>query len=218
MRWVWATIAVLLVLMGVLVLGAINLRPLPSGVETPPTPDLDAVAMLETFRQGLRIPTISHQAGADGDDSSFADLRSHLLRAYPLTHETLQLERVSDHTLVFRWAGNEPALSATVLMAHQDVVPVDQGSEADWTHPAFGAVVEDGFVWARGALDDKLGLFAILESVEALLRRGFEPRRTLYLVFGHDEELGGPEGASRWLCFWPAAEWKSVWCWMKGVR
>ena len=197
LRWLWVALAGLGVLLAVWVLGALNLRSLPSGLKNPPLPDVDAVSMLETFRVGLRIPTISHQPGMGGDDSSFADLRRHLVASYPLIHEALERDRVSAHTLVFRWEGNDPSLPATVLMAHQDVVPVDAGSESDWLHPPFGAEVEDGFVWARGALDDKLGLFAILESVEALLRQGFEPRRTLYLVFGHDEELGGPEGASQ---------------------
>jgi carboxypeptidase PM20D1 len=81
-----------------------------------------------------------------------------------------------------------------MLMAHQDVVPVDEG---DWQHPPFAGEIADGVLWGRGVLDDKGALFAILEAVELLLAEGFTPERTLYIFFGHDEELGGPDGAVR---------------------
>ena len=53
----------------------------------------------------------------------------------------------------------------------------------------------DGFIWGRGALDDKASLMGILESVEALIEEGFIPKRTIYLAFGQDEEVGGEFGA-----------------------
>src|SRR5690606_8971036 len=62
-------------------------------------------------------------------------------------------------------------------------------------HPPFSGKVADGFVWGRGTLDDKVGVVGILEAVEALIASGFEPRRTLYLAFGHDEEVSGLNGA-----------------------
>jgi carboxypeptidase PM20D1 len=85
-----------------------------------------------------------------------------------------------------------------VLLAHQDVVPVEPGTESSWEHSPFAGDVADGFVWGRGALDDKLNLFGQLEAAEALLHEGgVRPRRTILFGFGHDEELGGPGGASR---------------------
>jgi carboxypeptidase PM20D1 len=75
------------------------------------------------------------------------------------------------------------------------VVPVDPETEAEWLHPPFSGDVADGFVWGRGTLDDKVGVVGILEAVEALIASGFEPRRTLYLAFGHDEEVSGLNGA-----------------------
>jgi carboxypeptidase PM20D1 len=75
-------------------------------------------------------------------------------------------------------------------------VPVEEGTESRWTHPPFGGAVADSFVWGRGSLDDKASVVAILEAVEWLIGQGFEPRRTIYLAFGHDEELGGFSGAA----------------------
>jgi carboxypeptidase PM20D1 len=78
-----------------------------------------------------------------------------------------------------------------------DVVPVIPGTEEIWEHPPFGGVIADGQIWGRGSLDDKSTVMAVLEAVELLVSSGFQPRRTIYLAFGHDEEVGGPEGAHR---------------------
>ncbi|MFP6641192.1 MAG: M20/M25/M40 family metallo-hydrolase, partial [Myxococcota bacterium] len=190
-------LALILALGGVLVFGALGLRSDQQALASPAPPEVDSVAMLERFRGGLRIPTISRQPGEGMNDAAFEAFREYLTREYPLIHARLERELVSGHTLLFRWPGRDPSLPAVVLLAHQDVVPVDPGSEGDWLHPPFEAVVDEGFVWARGAMDDKLGLFALIEAVEALLGAGFEPRRTVYIVLGHDEELGGPMGASQ---------------------
>jgi carboxypeptidase PM20D1 len=58
-------------------------------------------------------------------------------------------------------------------------------------------LIEDGYVWGRGAIDVKAGVILWLEAVEALLAEGVTPSRTIYLSFGHDEEVGGQQGAQR---------------------
>ena len=80
-------------------------------------------------------------------------------------------------------------------MAHQDVVPVESGTETVWSEPPFEGVVKDGYIYGRGTVDDKGSMIALLEATEMLLKQGVQPQRTLYLVFGHDEELGGRQGA-----------------------
>jgi carboxypeptidase PM20D1 len=82
-------------------------------------------------------------------------------------------------------------------MAHMDVVPVEDGTESAWTHPPFSGLIDDGFVWGRGTLDDKPALFAILEALQYLLSHNFTLTRTLYVAFGHDEEVGGINGMKR---------------------
>ena len=76
-----------------------------------------------------------------------------------------------------------------------DVVPVDPATIDDWIQPPYGGVVADGYVWGRGAIDNKGGLMGIVEAVERLLANGFAPERTVYIAFGHDEEIGGRNGA-----------------------
>ena len=61
----------------------------------------------------------------------------------------------------------------------------------------FSGVEADGFIWGRGSQDNKSGVIAILEAVERLVKEGFQPTRTLWLVFGHDEETDGRNGAGK---------------------
>ncbi len=146
---------------------------------------------LDRFRELLRYPTYSHE-GAGGVEEAFAGFHAALERMFPLVHERLEREVVAQRTLLFRWRGAGDGPPA-VLMAHQDVVAVDD--PARWTHPPFAAELtgegDETLVWARGALDDKAALIAILEAVEARLAAGFTPASDVYLAFGHDEEAGG---------------------------
>lgn len=155
----------------------------------------DGDAAVARFAAGLRIPTISWGRGGGLDAEAFGGLREHLRASFPLVYGTLEVEYVNDWTLLLTWRGSDPALDPLVLMAHQDVVPIVEESREDWVQPPFSGAVEEGTVWGRGALDDKASLFAILEATEALLREGFTPARSVILLFGHDEEIGGGQGA-----------------------
>lgn len=146
---------------------------------------------LDRFRELLRFPSYSHE-GAEGVDAAFTGFHAALESRFPLVHARLERELVAGRSLLYRWPGTGDG-PAAVLMAHQDVVAVDD--ESRWTHPPFAAELvgegDDAAVWARGALDDKAALVAILEAVEARLAAGFAPTADVYLVFGHDEEAGG---------------------------
>lgn len=166
-------------------------------------PSADAVAItvdeggsLERFVGAIQIPTISFEKTEDTDSAKFRELHTYFASSYPLVHENLTREIVGGLSLLYTWEGTEPDLEPVVLMGHQDVVPVIPGTEGQWTHPPYGGVVADGYVWGRGTMDDKVSVVAILEAVEALLADGFQPRRTHYLAFGHDEEVGGTRGAA----------------------
>lgn len=158
---------------------------------------VDAGAAVARLAEALRLRTLSHTDRRRIDRAPFEAFIEWLEASYPRAHETLQRERVGGHSLLYTWRGSAPGAPSILLMAHYDVVPVDDSTLEDWTHPPFDGTVADGHVWGRGALDDKASLVAIMEAVEALLARGFAPRGTVYLAFGHDEEVGGREGAAR---------------------
>ncbi|WP_231880383.1 M20/M25/M40 family metallo-hydrolase [Microbacterium sp. H83] len=139
--------------------------------------------------QMIQLPTVSAELDERGMEpfDGFVELIAEL---YPRVHEALVLERHTDLGLLFHWAGDGSADGGPlVLMAHYDVVPVDE-SDA-WTHPPFAGVIADGRVHGRGALDDKGPLIVVLEAVENLLAEGFVPPRDVYLSFGGNEETYG---------------------------
>jgi carboxypeptidase PM20D1 len=167
-------------------------------IEVPPaqTIEVDERAAAARLSEVLKLRTISHQEAQDFDGAPFLALHAYLERTYPRVHRGLAREVVSDYSLLYRWPGSDPALAPILLMSHLDVVPVEPGTESAWTYPPFAGVIAEGYVWGRGALDNKASTTAPLEAIEALLAEGFAPRRTVYLGFGHDEEIGGRQGAA----------------------
>jgi carboxypeptidase PM20D1 len=152
--------------------------------------------LLERLGAAVRIPTVSYEEREKVDTAALDEMHRFLEENYPLLHRHLNREVVAGHSLLFTWEGTDREADPIVLMAHLDVVPVEPGTESEWPHPPFGGKTADGYLWGRGALDDKASLIGIGEAVEALLSEGFAPAATVYLVFGHDEEIGGSEGAS----------------------
>lgn len=154
----------------------------------------------DRLAQVIRLPTVSAELDERGTEP-FEDFVRLIADLYPLVHERVALERHTEFGLLFHWRGRAAASDGPlVLMAHYDVVPVDE-SDA-WTHPPFAGVIADGIVHGRGALDDKGPLLVVLEAVENLLADGFTPARDVYLSFGGNEETYGraAEEIARVLC------------------
>ena len=149
----------------------------------------------ERLAGSLRIPTISHEDAAAFDPEAFQALHAYLQAEFPRVHSQLQREAVGRHSLLFTWQGSNPSLTPILLMGHMDVVPVEPGTESEWQEEPFSGKIADGFIWGRGAIDNKSAVLGTLEAVEMLLGEGFRPARTVYLAYGHDEEVGGEHGA-----------------------
>jgi acetylornithine deacetylase/succinyl-diaminopimelate desuccinylase-like protein len=98
--------------------------------------------------------------------------------------------------LIIRLRGRAEAKAAPCLLyAHADVVPA---VAADWSVSPFRGVIQDGFVWGRGALDDK-GLGIIFLQALTLLKRFSPPlNRDVILLIAADEEVSGSYGVA-WL-------------------
>ena len=156
---------------------------------------VDEARAAERLAAAIRKQTIASDGDPAQNLAHFQALHEQLASDYPRVHQTLKREHVNETSLLFTWQGTNANAPAIVLMAHLDVVPIAAGTDADWRVPPFDGVVRDGFIWGRGAWDDKGNVIAQLEAVEALLARGFQPARTVYLVYGGDEEVGGLRGA-----------------------
>ncbi len=149
----------------------------------------------ERLAEAIRFQTISWEEEGRLDRETFLAFHVFLERSFPRVHASLRREIVNEYSLLYTWTGTDPSRKPILLTDHFDVVPVAEDTLNEWEQPPFAGAIADGFVWGRGAMDDKSGALALLEAVEGLLAQGFAPQRTIYLAIGHDEELGGVEGA-----------------------
>lgn len=153
--------------------------------------EVDALSAAERLAHAIRCETVSMSEEAAPNAGEFQRLHRLIEELYPAVHSHLTREPVNAFSLLYTWQGSEPSLPALVLMAHLDVVPADPATLEQWTHKPFSGEIADGYIWGRGTMDIKSQALAILEAVEQLIRQGYEPKRTIYLAFGHDEEIGG---------------------------
>ena len=161
-----------------------------------PEPGSAGDRYLEHLAAAVRIATVSNEDRSLTDPAPFAAFNAFLEETYPLVHRSLRREAVAGHSLLFTWEGADPGAPGVLLMGHMDVVGIEPGTEASWEHPPFAGVRDEEFLWGRGSIDDKCSVIAIFEAVESLLAEGWRPDVTLYLAIGHDEEIGGGEGAA----------------------
>lgn len=158
-------------------------------------------AILPDFREesvanlskAITFPTISYAVNSPIDTAAFLGFHDFLFKAYPLINSKLEKELFSDFSLLYTWKGKNTSLKPVILMAHIDVVPV--GEVDSWQKNPFSGENDGTYIWGRGALDDKSSMISILEATEKLISENFQPERTIYFAFGHDEEIDGFRGA-----------------------
>ena len=207
-KWITAVFAAAFVLAAVLVFNAAQFTSRQIDVARNDEAAPDTAGAAQRLAQAVRFQTLSNQDPAKFPRSEFEGFHAFLARSFPRMQSALRPQRVNGYSLVYQWFGTDASMKPVLVMAHQDVVPVDPVSADKWLQPPFAGVISDGFIWGRGTLDDKGAVMALHEAAEALLAQGFRPRRTVYFAFGHDEEVGGRQGSAK------IAEWLSS----QGVR
>lgn len=187
-------VIIIVVLVGVLLYNTIVLNTALEAhktVEIPANIDSSAVHL----SQAIQIKTVSYGDTLPIDTTEFLKFRKFLETSYPLVHSKLTRQIFNEFSYVYKWVGKDTTIAPYVLMGHTDVVPVEAIAESKWTVPSFSGTIKNDTIWGRGAVDDKVAVIAIMESVEQLLSQNFTPNRTIYLCFGHDEEVSGKRGA-----------------------
>ncbi|SNR75044.1 carboxypeptidase PM20D1 [Lutibacter agarilyticus] len=162
--------------------------------------DVDLDGAVKRLSKAVTYKTISNQDRSDFDKEAFSSYHEFLEESYPEVHKTLKKELHGDprpFSLLYTWEGKDPTLQPALFYAHMDVVPVPEDSRDQWKVEPFAGTVKDGYIWGRGSLDDKNQVHAILEAAEMKIKEGWQPSRTIYFVFGQDEEVGGAEGAKK---------------------
>lgn len=152
---------------------------------------------IQHLSEAVKVKTVSFDEPSLVDSAAFNQLINFLEKTYPLADSILDKKRINGFSLLYKWEGTNAALKPIVLMGHMDVVPVTDEESKKWDFNPFSGDITDEFVCGRGTLDDKVSVIGILETVEMLLKEKFQPKRTVYLAFGHDEEIGGENGAKK---------------------
>jgi carboxypeptidase PM20D1 len=167
-------------------------------VESPlPKAPLNEDAAVSRFAKAIQFETISYDDPSRLNPEAFLGLHEHIRASFPLVHQQAEHYTINQYSLVYHIKGSNPALKPALFMGHMDVVPVDEGTAEQWKQAPFSGAIVDDVVWGRGTIDDKVTVMALLEAMETRLREGFSPQRSIYFAFGHDEEIGGKQGAAK---------------------
>jgi len=173
----------------------------PKNREIPVYPDetVDEARAAANLSAAIQIPTISYPEQERVDWAQFERFHAFLEKEYPLVHANCMREIVPPASLLYHWKGKNSNLPPIALLSHIDVVPIEDGTEQDWTHPPFSGHNDGEFIWGRGSVDMKNHLVCIFEAAETLLAEGYVPERDIYICLGDDEEVvaGGNSGASK---------------------
>lgn len=181
----------LFILIAVIIIRTLNFKPKAQPLVSNEEIDFNKDKAVESLRELVRCKTVSYRDSSLEDNTEFEKLISLLPKLYPNVFKTCSFDILEDRALLFKWKGKnngEPA----VLMAHYDVVPVN---EELWDKPPFEAILEDGVIWGRGTLDTKVTFNGVLFSAETLIADGFVPENDIYFAFSGGEEVNG-KGAS----------------------
>ncbi len=188
-------VSLVIIVLGILIINTLNLnsKQVTSGaLEKVNLPN----DIFQNLSKAIQYPTISFSEDAIPDSTAFFGFHRFLKETFPLTHAKLSLEKINDYSLLYKWEGSDSSKKPIILMSHQDVVPVDKPTLNDWEAGPFEGKITNTDIIGRGTMDDKGTLIGLLEAVEKLLEESYQPSRTIYLASGHDEEVGGANGAA----------------------
>ncbi|WP_194215864.1 M20/M25/M40 family metallo-hydrolase [Kordiimonas pumila] len=87
--------------------------------------------------------------------------------------------------LVVHFEGENKALKPVLFMAHIDVV---EAKRSDWERDPFTLYEENGYFYARGAVDDKAMASSFVDAFVRFKKAGFKPQRTMKLALTCGEE------------------------------
>ncbi|MEM1375060.1 MAG: M20/M25/M40 family metallo-hydrolase [Pseudomonadota bacterium] len=171
-----------------------RLPPAPDSLPDVAVADVDADAIAARMGAALRFKTVSNSDYTAVDYAPYDAFLSWVTETYPGVHATMDREFIN-RTPIYRWPGADPDLPPVLFTGHYDVVPVPDETLANWDVDPWAGEIRDGFVWGRGALDDKQSVIGLLEAAEAMIADGVQPSRDIWFIFGEDEEVGGQLGA-----------------------
>lgn len=122
------------------------------------------------------------------------------LKAAGMPDSQLTLFAVPEHPkeggLVVVYPGTSKTLKPMLLLAHLDVV---EAKRSDWVRDPFTLIEEDGYLYARGTVDDKAQAAIYTDTLIRFAKSGYKPKRTVKLALTCGEETSGAFNGAEWL-------------------
>ena len=174
-------------LLAVILIRTLRFKPLKQAPPLENEEVFDRDRVIDNLATLVRYKTVSYRDASLEDEGEFEGMIARLPELYPNVYRVCTLTRMEGRALLFRWKGKKEG-DPTVLMAHYDVVPVN---EADWEKPPFEGILEDGVLWGRGTLDTKVTFGGVLFAADHLIREGFVPEHDVWFAFSGGEEVNG---------------------------
>ncbi|MBQ2881247.1 MAG: M20/M25/M40 family metallo-hydrolase, partial [Clostridia bacterium] len=187
MVFLYIVLAAVAIFLAVILIRAAMFKPKTSPVTESEAVEFDKNAPVNALQQLVKCKTVSYYDSEKEDDSEFEKLIGLLPQLYPEVFKVCSFEKLPDRALLFKWNGKKHE-NPTVLMAHYDVVPVE---EEKWEKPPFDGVIENGVMWGRGTLDTKATFNGILSAANHLIAQNFIPENDIYFAFSGGEEVNG---------------------------
>ena len=188
--WIFL-VAFIFVFFGVIIIRTLSFTPKKTVCADNTEVSFDKEKAIEILRELVRCKTVSYRDKSLEDNAEFEKFIKKLPTLYPNVFTKCEYMELEDRAILFKWAGKSSE-KPTVLMAHYDVVPVDENG---WEKPAFDAILENDVIWGRGTLDTKVTFNGVLFSADTLIAEGFIPENDIYFAFSGGEEVNG-NGAS----------------------
>ena len=180
-------LAALAVFVAVIAVRTANFKPKAQPATNDEEISFDKDGATAALAELIKCKTISYSDHSLEDDAEFEKMIAKLPGLYPNVFATCDFQQMPHRGLLFKWPG-KTAGDPTVLMAHYDVVPVN---EENWEKPPFEAIIEDGVMWGRGTLDTKVTFNGVLYAANHLIAEGFQPEKDVYFAFSGGEEVNG---------------------------
>ena len=179
---------VLILFIAVIVIRAINFKPINQIQNDEEVFDFDGDKAVENLAELIKCKTVSYKDKSLEDKAEFDKLINKLPTLYPNVFKVVKEIPFENRGILLKWKGKSDE-KASVLMSHFDVVPVN---EELWEYPPFSAKLVDGVLWGRGAVDTKITLNGALSGADYLISKGFVPENDIYFAFSGEEEINGP--------------------------
>src|ERR1700736_6624740 len=140
---------------------------------------------LDEYFSFLRFPSVSTDAAYAGKVTQCAEWLVEKLKAIGLQAE---LVPTPGHPVVWARNKHQAGRRTVVIYGHYDVQPPDPLDL--WTSPPFEPVLKDGYVFARGATDNKGQIFAHILGVQESIEANGDLPVNLHFVIEGEEEIG----------------------------